>query len=71
MIEGGIRIIDREPKDDGFDLSIFAGARAAFYDVLGLDPRSASLASAVLRKAGHLDGLVSLWQPLDGSSPLR
>ncbi|MEF2550711.1 signal peptide peptidase SppA [Aurantimonas sp. A2-1-M11] len=70
-IEGGIRIIDREPKDDGFDLSIFAGARAAFYDVLGLDPRSASLASAVLRKAGHLDGLVSLWQPLDGSSPLR
>ncbi|EAS49042.1 putative peptidase, S49 family [Aurantimonas manganoxydans SI85-9A1] len=64
-------IVDREPKDDGFDFSMFAGARAAIYGVFGLDPRSGSLTAAVLRKAGHLDGLVSLWQPLSGASSLR
>lgn len=63
-VASGLEFVDREPdKDDGFGSSIFASARSGVFSALGLDPRSASLEDALLRRAGHLDGLVSLWQP--------
>lgn len=66
----GLKIVDREPEDDGY-ASLFAAARAMIFGAVGLDPRAGSLETALLRKVGHLDGMVSLWQPLDGRAPLR
>ena len=63
-VTAGLDFVDREPdKDGGFGSSIFSLARSGVFSALGLDPRSASLEDALLRRAGHLDGLVSLWQP--------
>jgi len=39
------------------------GARAALYEMAGLDPKAGDLGQALSRAAGHLDGMVSLWQP--------
>ncbi|NDV86414.1 signal peptide peptidase SppA [Aurantimonas aggregata] len=63
-VPAGLDFVDREPEeqDEGF-FSIFTEARAGIFAALGLDPRAASLSDAVLRRVGHLDGLVSLWQP--------
>ncbi len=66
----GLDIIDREPEDEGY-ASLFAVARAMIFGAFGLDSRAGSLQTALLRKVGHLDGMVSLWQPLDGRAPLR
>lgn len=63
----GLEIVDREPeKEGGFGASIFGSARAALFSTLGLDPASRTLPEALTRSIGHLDGLISLWQP-----PLR
>lgn len=63
-VTAGLEFVDRKPdKDGGFGSSIFSLARSGVFSALGLDPRSASLEDALLRRAGHLDGLVSLWQP--------
>ena len=60
----GLKIVDREPEEeDGFGWSIFADARAFAFATLGLDPRAATLPEALARSTGHLDGLLSLWQP--------
>ncbi|KQT64337.1 MULTISPECIES: signal peptide peptidase SppA [unclassified Aureimonas] len=60
-------IVDREPeKEGGFASSVFGSARAAVFSTLGLDPAAESLPQALTRSVGHLDGLISLWQP-----PLR
>lgn len=65
-----LRIVDREPEDDdGFGLSIFSSACAFVFASLGLDPRATSLGDAFRRGAGHLDGLVSLWQPVRSGRP--
>ncbi|WP_206453754.1 signal peptide peptidase SppA [Aurantimonas marina] len=66
----GLKIIDREPEDEGY-ASLFAAARAMLFGAFGLDPRATSIETALLRKVGHLDGMVSLWQPLEGRAPLR
>lgn len=59
----GLEIIDRAPPDDDFGFSLFAGAKAAFFGFLGLDPEAGSLREALGGTGAHLDGLVSLWQP--------
>ncbi|UIJ71658.1 signal peptide peptidase SppA [Aurantimonas sp. HBX-1] len=63
-VPAGLEFVDREPEeeDEGF-FSIFTAARSGVFAALGLDPSAASLEDALLRRAGHLDGLVSLWQP--------
>lgn len=66
----GLTIVDRESEDEGY-ASLLAAARAMLFGAFGLDPSAASLPTALLRKVGHLDGMVSLWQPLDGRAPLR
>ncbi|MEF2547818.1 signal peptide peptidase SppA [Aurantimonas sp. E1-2-R+4] len=66
----GLKIVDREPETEGY-ASLFTAARAMLFGAFGLDPRAASLQTALLRKVGHLDGMVSLWQPLDGRAPLK
>lgn len=59
----GLEIVDREPesKDSGF--GFLTGARAAAFSWIGLDPKSQNLGQALSRATGHLDGMVSLWQP--------
>lgn len=63
----GLKIVDREPEEkDEFGWSIFAEARAFTFATLGLDPEARTLPQALRRSVGHLDGLLSLWQPLPG-----
>ncbi|HEY9056506.1 MAG TPA: signal peptide peptidase SppA [Aurantimonas sp.] len=69
-VRKGLKIVDREPEEEGY-VSLFATARTMLFRGFGLDPRAASLETALLRKVGHLDGMVSLWQPLDERAPLR
>lgn len=59
-------IVDREPNDEVFGLSIFAGAGAFVLERLGLG-ELARLWGATLAPATQLDGLISLWQPAQGS----
>ncbi|HEX2019757.1 MAG TPA: signal peptide peptidase SppA [Aurantimonas sp.] len=71
-VPAGLDFVDREPKkDDEFGFSIFSAARSGIFAALGLDPQAASLEDALLRRAGHLDGLVSLWQPSQTRVTLR
>ncbi|KQT43098.1 Clp protease [Aureimonas sp. Leaf454] len=66
-VEKDLEIVDREPETEGgFGASIFAGARASLFSTLGLDPSATSLPDALGRSVGHLDGLLSLWQPPSG-----
>ena len=59
----GLEIVDRKPRDAGLGWWPFAGAKSLMLGFLGLSPEAESLPAALLDKAGHLDGLVSLWQP--------
>lgn len=59
----GLEIVEREPDRDDGSWGLLGGAKSAFFGWLGLDPRAESLAEAVEGKLGHLDGLLSLWQP--------
>ncbi|KQT83957.1 signal peptide peptidase SppA [Aurantimonas sp. Leaf443] len=59
----GLEIVDREPKDSGPGFPLLGSARSALYGLVGLDPKAPDLSTALAREAGHLDGLVSLWQP--------
>ncbi len=62
-VEKGLEIVDRKPEERGFGWSSFTGAKSFLLGFLGLSPDADSLPDALLEKAGHLDGLVSLWQP--------
>lgn len=59
----GLEIVDREPNRDTGPFSLLRSGQAAILSFLGLDPSAASLPDALMREAGRLDGLVSLWQP--------
>ena len=65
-VPAGLDVVDREPKSDDDGWSLFALARAALFETLGLDPRARSMPDAVFGRAAHLDGLLSLWQPPAG-----
>lgn len=58
----GLEIVEREPKREGA-WGLGATAHALATNLLGFDPAAAGLAQAVAGAAGHLDGMVSLWQP--------
>ena len=62
-VEKGLEIVDRKPEKPGFGWSPFAGAKSFLLGFVGLSREADSLPDALLEKAGHLDGLVSLWQP--------
>lgn len=59
----GLEIVDREPQSKDSRLGFLTGARAAVFSWIGLDPKSENLGQALSRATGHLDGMVSLWQP--------
>ncbi|WP_062208682.1 signal peptide peptidase SppA [Aureimonas sp. AU12] len=59
----GLEIVDREPKSKDSRFGFLTGARAAVFSWIGLDPKSENLGQALSRATGHLDGMVSLWQP--------
>jgi len=59
----GLEIVEREPKSADSRFGFLIGARAALYRMAGLDPKAGDLGQALSRAAGHLDGMVSLWQP--------
>nr|WP_156419856.1 signal peptide peptidase SppA [Aureimonas sp. N4] len=60
-VPAGLKIEDREPEKDGWGL--FGAARSAFWGLLGFDAAPADLIGALGKASGHLDGMVSLWQP--------
>ena len=59
----GLDIVEREPQRDRGPFSFLASGQSALLSFLGLDPSAASLPEALMREAGRLDGLLSLWQP--------
>jgi protease-4 len=59
----GLEIVDREPQSKDARFGFLTGARAAVFSWIGLDPKSENLGQALSRATGHLDGMVSLWQP--------
>ncbi len=69
-IPAGLKFVDRKPQDDA-SFSLWGAARSLAYDLLGLDGRAASLPTALMMKAGRLDGLVSLWQPLSSRTSVQ
>ncbi|MCQ0989511.1 signal peptide peptidase SppA [Jiella marina] len=69
-IEAGLDFVDRKPEEP-FSWSMLASVRGTVYGWLGLDPRAGSIDKALLMKTGHLDGLVSLWQPFDSRTKVR
>ncbi|MEX6508531.1 signal peptide peptidase SppA [Jiella sp. M17.18] len=70
-VRPGLDFVDRKPEKDGFHWPLFSAARSAIYGALGLDPAAGSLQEAVFGQIGHLDGLVSLWQPSQGRVGLQ
>ncbi|WP_062114698.1 signal peptide peptidase SppA [Aureimonas sp. AU40] len=60
-VPAGLEIEDREPEKDGWGL--FGSARSALFGLFGLDPTATDLVEALTGSGGHLDGMVSLWQP--------
>ncbi|MCB8839609.1 signal peptide peptidase SppA [Aurantimonas sp. VKM B-3413] len=67
----GLKFVDRKPEADGYGWPFFTSAKSLIFSALGLDPEAGSLDEALFRKAGHLDGLVSLWQPSQGRVGLQ
>lgn len=64
----GLDIVEREPDRDTGPFSFLRGGRAMLFSLVGLDPQASSLADALRRETGHLDGLLSLWQPSSGEN---
>ncbi len=62
-LPAGLEIVDREPQRDTGPFSLLRSGRSAILSFFGLDPTAASLPEALMREAGRLDGLMSLWQP--------
>ncbi len=62
-VEKGLEIVDRKPEKPSFGWSPFASAKSFLLGFLGLSQDADSLPDALMETAGHLDGLVSLWQP--------
>ncbi len=61
-VQKGLEIVEREPRREG-SWGLGGAARAAATSLLGFDPAASELGRAVAGAAGHLDGMVSLWQP--------
>ncbi|WP_279482745.1 signal peptide peptidase SppA [Aureimonas sp. SK2] len=58
----GLEIVEREPKREG-RWGLGSAAHALATGLLGFDPLAGALGQAAAGAAGHLDGMVSLWQP--------
>ncbi|RIY00762.1 signal peptide peptidase SppA [Aureimonas flava] len=58
----GLEIVEREPAREG-RWGLSGAAHALATRLLGFDPAASGLGGAVAGAAGHLDGMVSLWQP--------
>lgn len=58
----GLEIVEREPEREG-RWGLGSAAHALATGLLGVDPLAGGLGKAVADAAGHLDGMVSLWQP--------
>ncbi|NDW04483.1 signal peptide peptidase SppA [Jiella pacifica] len=69
-IPAGLKFVDRKPEDDS-SFSLLGSARSLAYEIVGLDLRAGNLPSALMMKAGQLDGLVSLWQPLSSRANVQ
>lgn len=60
-VPAGLEIEEREPETEGWGL--FGAARSGLFRLLGLDPAAKDFVEAIGGAGGHLDGMVSLWQP--------
>ena len=69
-IPAGLKFVDRKPEDTS-SFSLLGSARSLAYDLVGLDSRAGNLPAALMMKAGQLDGLVSLWQPLSSRASVQ